>query len=89
MPTVDRRTGLEVLERHECLRLLASQPVGRVAVVVDAWPMIFPVNYALDGDSIVFRTDEGSKLPAQAVASTCRSRSTASTTPDGVAGALS
>ena len=62
MPTVDRRTGLEVLERHECLRLLASQPVGRVAVVVDAWPMIFPVNYALDGDSIVFRTDEGSKL---------------------------
>ncbi len=62
MPTVDRRTGLEVLDRHECLRLLASQPVGRVAVVVDAWPMIFPVNYALDGDSIVFRTDEGSKL---------------------------
>jgi uncharacterized protein len=62
MPTVDRRTGLEVLERHECLRLLAFQPVGRVAVVMEPWPMIFPVNYALDGDSIVFRTDEGSKL---------------------------
>jgi len=62
MPTVDRRTGLEMLERRECLRLLASQPVGRVAVVMEPWPMIFPVNYALDGDSIVFRTDEGSKL---------------------------
>jgi uncharacterized protein len=62
MPTVDRRTGLEVLENRECLRLLASEPVGRVAVVVEAWPMIFPVNYALDGDSIVFRSDEGSKL---------------------------
>jgi uncharacterized protein len=62
MPTVDRRTGLEVLDRDECLRLLASQPVGRVAVVVDASPMIFPVNYTLDGESIVFRSDAGSKV---------------------------
>jgi len=62
MPTVDRRTGLEVLDRDECLRLLASDPVGRVAVVVDARPMIFPVNYALDGESIVFRSDAGSKV---------------------------
>jgi uncharacterized protein len=62
MPTVDSRTRLEVLDREECLRLLASQPVGRVAVVIDVWPMIFPVNYALDGDSIVFRSDDGSKV---------------------------
>ena len=62
MPTVDHRTGLEVLLRDECLRLLASQLVGRVGVVVGAWPMIFPVNYALDGDSIVFRSDDGSKV---------------------------
>jgi uncharacterized protein len=62
MPNFDRRSGLEVLERHECLQLLASHPVGRVAVVVDAWPMIFPVNYVLDGDSIVFRSDAGTKL---------------------------
>jgi nitroimidazol reductase NimA-like FMN-containing flavoprotein (pyridoxamine 5'-phosphate oxidase superfamily) len=62
MPTVDRRTGLEVLDRDECLHLLASQVVGRVGVVVGAWPMIFPVNYALDGESIVFRSDDGSKV---------------------------
>jgi nitroimidazol reductase NimA-like FMN-containing flavoprotein (pyridoxamine 5'-phosphate oxidase superfamily) len=62
MPTVDRRTGLEVLDRDECLCLLSSDPVGRVAVVVDARPMIFPVNYALDGESIVFRSDAGSKV---------------------------
>ncbi len=62
MPTVDSRTGLEVLDRDECLRLLGSHPVGRVAVVVDAGPLIFPVNYALDGDSIVFRSDAGSKV---------------------------
>jgi uncharacterized protein len=62
MPTIDSRTGLEVLDRDECRTLLASQPVGRVAVVVDARPMIFPVNYALDRDSIVFRSDAGSKV---------------------------
>src|SRR5215471_6339023 len=62
MRTVHRRSGLEVLDRAECLRLLASEPVGRVAVVVQARPMIFPVNYALDGESIVFRSDAGSKV---------------------------
>ena len=61
MPTVHRRTRLEVIDRDECLRLLTSEPVGRVAVVVDARPMIFPVNYALDGERIVFRSDAGSK----------------------------
>lgn len=62
MRSVDSRTRLEVLHRDECLRLLASQLVGRVAVVVDTSPLIFPVNYALDGDSIVFRSDDGSKV---------------------------
>ena len=62
MPIVHRRTGLEVLDRDECLRLLASEPVGRLAVVVGARPMIFPVNYALDGEAIVFRSDAGSKV---------------------------
>lgn len=62
MPIVHRRTGLEVLDREECLRLLAAEPVGRVAVVVNGRPMIFPVNYALDGESIIFRSDAGSKV---------------------------
>jgi Pyridoxamine 5'-phosphate oxidase len=73
MPTVDSRTGLEVLDRDECLRLLASQPVGRVAVVVDGSPMIFPVNYALDGESIVFRSDAGSKISGSPFGSDHRS----------------
>jgi len=46
----------------ECLELLAGQEVGRLAVVVDGQPLIFPVNYVLDGDSIVFRNDPGTKL---------------------------
>jgi nitroimidazol reductase NimA-like FMN-containing flavoprotein (pyridoxamine 5'-phosphate oxidase superfamily) len=50
------------LSREECLGLLASREVGRVAVVVAGQPIIFPVNYALDGDLVVFRTDPGTKL---------------------------
>jgi nitroimidazol reductase NimA-like FMN-containing flavoprotein (pyridoxamine 5'-phosphate oxidase superfamily) len=58
------RNGLEILPEEECLRLLATVPVGRVAVSVGALPAILPVNFALlDGD-VVFRTAPGSKLDA-------------------------
>jgi nitroimidazol reductase NimA-like FMN-containing flavoprotein (pyridoxamine 5'-phosphate oxidase superfamily) len=61
--TVDRN-GLEVLDRDECLRLLATAEIGRVIVTVGALPAAFPVNFALwDGD-VVFRTGTGSKLVA-------------------------
>lgn len=59
---VDRRTGLEELDRDECLRLLAHAPLGRLAVVVGGRPLIFPVNFTLDGDAVVLRTDSGTKL---------------------------
>jgi len=62
--SVDRRTGLEELDREECLRLLREAAIGRLAVVVDGQPLIFPVNFALDDDSVVLRTDEGTKLHA-------------------------
>ncbi|HZT64752.1 MAG TPA: pyridoxamine 5'-phosphate oxidase family protein [Acidimicrobiales bacterium] len=54
--------GLELLDQAECLRLLASQHVGRVGVSVGSLPAIFPVNYAVDGDQVLFRTGEGTKL---------------------------
>lgn len=42
---------------------LASEEVGRVAVVdEDGTPSIYPVNYAVDGESVVFRSAAGSKL---------------------------
>jgi uncharacterized protein len=59
--------GLTVLDRDECLRLLAQQHVGRVAVVDDEGPAVLPVVYALlDGD-VVFRTAPGQKLIAAAL----------------------
>jgi nitroimidazol reductase NimA-like FMN-containing flavoprotein (pyridoxamine 5'-phosphate oxidase superfamily) len=62
MRSIDVRTGLEWLERDECLRLLADDEVGRLAVVAGGSPEIFPVNYRLDGDVVVLRTDSGTKL---------------------------
>jgi uncharacterized protein len=54
--------SLEHLSRTECLNLLALAQVGRVGFVVDGQPEILPVNYALDGDTVLFRTDESSPL---------------------------
>lgn len=57
-------SGLEVLGVDECRRLLAASAVGRVAFVHDGSPSILPVNFAMDGAAIVFRTGVGSKLAA-------------------------
>jgi nitroimidazol reductase NimA-like FMN-containing flavoprotein (pyridoxamine 5'-phosphate oxidase superfamily) len=55
---------LEELPESECLELLGSHSVGRIAVVVSGQPLIFPVNYVLDGRTLAFRTDPGTKLEA-------------------------
>jgi hypothetical protein len=60
--TIDRRTGLETLNPDACLRLVRGCALGRLAVVVDGGPLVFPVNFALDGSAVVVRTDEGTKL---------------------------
>ena len=52
------------LARSECFRLLASQHLGRVVLIDELGPAAFPVNYVLDGHTVLFRTDEGSKLDA-------------------------
>jgi nitroimidazol reductase NimA-like FMN-containing flavoprotein (pyridoxamine 5'-phosphate oxidase superfamily) len=40
----------------ECRDLLATREVGRVAVCTPKGPQIMPVNYSVDGASVVFRT---------------------------------
>jgi nitroimidazol reductase NimA-like FMN-containing flavoprotein (pyridoxamine 5'-phosphate oxidase superfamily) len=52
------------LGTEECMRLLAGSTVGRIALTRDALPVILPVNYAVDGHTIVVRTTEGSVLRA-------------------------
>ena len=56
---------LEELSRGECLRLLAANNFGRLAVNrPEGAPLIRPVNYVFDErtQSVVFRTGAGSKF---------------------------
>jgi uncharacterized protein len=56
--------GLEILPVDECLRLLASVPVGRVGFVADGEVVVLPVNHFVDGQDVIFRTAHGSKVSA-------------------------
>jgi nitroimidazol reductase NimA-like FMN-containing flavoprotein (pyridoxamine 5'-phosphate oxidase superfamily) len=49
--------------------LLGSATVGRLAVAVANVPDIFPLNFIVDRETVVFRTGEGSKLAALAIES--------------------
>jgi nitroimidazol reductase NimA-like FMN-containing flavoprotein (pyridoxamine 5'-phosphate oxidase superfamily) len=62
MKVIDAHSGLERLSRDECVRLLGAHEVGRLVVTDGGRPLIFPVNYAMDGDAVVFRTASGLKL---------------------------
>jgi hypothetical protein len=55
-------SDLEELSEEECLRLLEHHGFGRIAVVVDGEPRIFPVNYAMLERVISIRTGAGTKL---------------------------
>lgn len=56
--------GLELLTDDESWALLRTGEVGRVGISMRAVPAIFPVNYRIIDDHIVFRTAPGSKLAA-------------------------
>ncbi len=54
--------AFESIDRTTCLGLLGEHILGRLGVVIAGQPLVLPVNYTLDGDAIVFRTDAGNKL---------------------------
>lgn len=62
MVVLEGRTWLEVLSPEACWQLAETQEVGRVAVEVDGLAEIFPVNFVVEEQTVVFRTDRGSKL---------------------------
>ncbi|EHI14319.1 pyridoxamine 5'-phosphate oxidase-like protein [Mycolicibacterium thermoresistibile ATCC 19527] len=53
---------MTLLSETECWELLAGRAVGRLVTCVDDEPHIFPVNYAVQRRTILFRTGEGAKL---------------------------
>jgi nitroimidazol reductase NimA-like FMN-containing flavoprotein (pyridoxamine 5'-phosphate oxidase superfamily) len=58
------KNGLEILDREQCLALLAGETIGRVGLTTGALPTVLPVNFCLDGDRVLIRTGEGTKLDA-------------------------
>ena len=48
----------------ECWELIKSQEFGRLAFHLADQVHITPINYAVDGETLLFRTAEGSKLLA-------------------------
>jgi len=58
------RSGLKILDRQECLRLLATANLGRVGITVGALPVIAPVHFGLVRDRIAFRAGIGTTLGA-------------------------
>lgn len=50
------------LDRDTCLRLLERHHVGRIAVNGEEGPLVVPVNYVVDGRTVVIRSDLGVAL---------------------------
>jgi uncharacterized protein len=61
MSTDQVNAGVE-LSATESWALLRQAVVGRLALIVDERPDIFPVNYLVDHGSVVFRTAIGTKF---------------------------
>lgn len=58
------KQAIEAMTESEAWSELRNHGVGRLVVNVGTQPDIFPVNYTLDGETIVVRTAEGTKLAA-------------------------
>ena len=60
--SADELNAVVELSESESWTLLREAVVGRLAVIVDDQPDIFPVNHLVDLGSVVFRTGAGTKL---------------------------
>ena len=61
MSSDELNSGIE-LSATESWALLRQADVGRLAVIVDDRPDIFPVNHLVDHGSVVLRTAQGTKF---------------------------
>lgn len=62
----EARNEVVELSTAESWTLIGEAVVGRLAVIVDGRPDIFPVNHLVDHGCVVFRTAAGTKLAASA-----------------------
>ena len=61
---MSEQESVGVLSAEECWELLRGQEFGRLAFHLAGEVHITPINYAVDRDTLLFRTAEGSKLLA-------------------------
>lgn len=54
--------ALTTLTSSECYELLGSRQFGRLGVIAERYPLIIPVNYALEDNVVVIRSRPGTKL---------------------------
>jgi uncharacterized protein len=59
--------GVTILPVNECWDLMAGVSLGRLVTSVDGQPEIFPVNYAVQRRTVLFRTAGGTKLVSTAI----------------------
>jgi nitroimidazol reductase NimA-like FMN-containing flavoprotein (pyridoxamine 5'-phosphate oxidase superfamily) len=59
--------AVTILSVSECWELLSSAALGRLVTSVDGRPEIFPVNFAVQNRTVLFRTAEGTKLVSTAI----------------------
>ncbi|MCV7289313.1 pyridoxamine 5'-phosphate oxidase family protein [Mycolicibacterium wolinskyi] len=59
--------AVTILSERESWELLGSVALGRLVTTVDNEAHIFPVNFAVQGRTILFRTAEGTKLISAAI----------------------
>ena len=62
--SASEETGLVVLDESECLRLLGSVPIGRIAVSDRALPAVLPVYFLLRGRTVLLRVSGAGRLAA-------------------------
>jgi hypothetical protein len=58
---MDEKGTFEELGRDECLALVSTQRLGRLGVVVEGVPLVLPMGFVLDGETIVLQTNQGTK----------------------------
>lgn len=61
------RQPIAILSVSESWNLLSSAPLGRLVASVAGEPHIFPVNFAVQDRTVLFRTAEGTKLSVSAI----------------------
>lgn len=62
MRALDLVAGTEIVPEFACWEMLATQTIGRIVFYHEGRVEVFPVNYALHENQIVFATNHGRKL---------------------------